>query len=92
MFANLLVLTLREPGGERPVPRGWLEQFFMRDFTGHSAFDQTLAAGDGRLEVGFAVSSEAVREEFEKWLRGRKMIPQGTALEVREAGSERNLK
>jgi hypothetical protein len=85
MFANLLILTLREPGGERLVPEDWIEQFFMRDFTGHSAFDQTLAAGDGRLEAGFRVSPEAAREQFERWLRGRKMISRETALEVTEA-------
>jgi hypothetical protein len=86
MFANLLLLTLREPGGEKPVPEGWIEQFFMRDFTGPSAFDDTLVAGDGRLEAGFSVTPEAAREPFEKWLRGRRMIPLETVLEVRVAG------
>lgn len=87
MFANLLLLTLRGPGEEKPVPRDWIEQFFMRDFTGHRAFDHTLAAGDGRIEAGFAVSPETVRDQFEKWLKGRRMIPQQTVLDVRVVGN-----
>jgi hypothetical protein len=82
MFARKLTLRLRGEGGESAVPQAWLDQFFMRNFTGSSAFDETLPAGDGVLEAGFQVDPEQVRSQFEKWLRGRKMIPAATELVV----------
>jgi len=84
MFARKLRLTLRTPGGVTPVPKAWMDQFFLRDFTGASAFDETLPAADGLLEAGFSVGAEAIREQFEKWLRGRKMIPPDAGLIVAE--------
>ena len=82
MFARKLSLTLVREGQATPVPKGWLDQFFMRDFTGYGAFDQTLPAADGILEAGFAVEAAQVRAQFEKWLRGRRMIPADTELVV----------
>ena len=82
MFARKLTLRLRGEGGESAVPKAWLDQFFMRNFTGSSAFDETLPADEGVLEAGFQVDPEEVRSQFEKWLRGRKMIPAGTELVV----------
>ncbi len=66
------------------MAKDWLDQFFMRDFTGYSAFDETLPVSDGLLEAGVHVDADAVRSGFEKWLRGRKMIPPDTALVLRE--------
>jgi len=40
------------------------------------------ARRDGVLEAGFAVDAQEVRSQFEKWLRGRKMIPPETQLTV----------
>ncbi len=81
MFARKLRIELT--GEERrPVPREWLEQFFLRDFTGSSAFDETLPAGDGVLEAGLRVDAERVRSELERWLRGRKMIGAGTGVAI----------
>lgn len=40
----------------------------MRSFTGRSAFDETLPAGDGRLEATFRVDLEALRADMEDWL------------------------
>ena len=82
MFARKLRVTLRGEGGESPAPKAWMDQFFLRDFTGSSAFDETLPAADGVLEAGFAVNPEEVRSQFEKWLRGRKMIPPQAELTV----------
>jgi hypothetical protein len=82
MFARKLRVTLRREDGESPTPKAWMDQFFLRDFTGSSAFDETLPAADGVLEAGFAVDPEEVRSQFEKWLRGRKMIPPETELTV----------
>ena len=83
MFAQKLSLTLDSQGAESPVPKAWLDQFFMRNFTGYSAFDETLPAADGVLEASFRVEAGEVQAQFVKWLRGRKMIPAGTELVVR---------
>jgi hypothetical protein len=77
-----LSLRLVRGGDSGPVPKAWLDQFFMRSFTGFSAFDQTLPAGDGVLEAGLDVDTAEVGRQFEKWLRGRKMIDADTELRV----------
>ncbi len=82
MFARKLKLVLVYEGGESAVPKAWLDQFFMRNFTGYSAFDNTLPAADGLLEAGADVDAGQIKLQFEKWLRGRKMIPAGTELIV----------
>ncbi|HOK44888.1 MAG TPA: hypothetical protein PLA43_09380 [Bryobacteraceae bacterium] len=82
MFARKLKLTLRSQDGEKPAPKAWLDQFFMRNFTGYSAFDDTLPVADGILEAGTAVDPGEVKAQFEKWLRGRKAIGPETELVV----------
>jgi len=84
MFARKLRVDLAESSGERPVPKQWLDQFFMRNFTGFSVFDDTLVTGEGEMEAGLGVRGEQVREHLEQWLRGRKMIGAATRVEVRE--------
>ncbi len=79
MFAQKLKLTV----AGKPVPKAWLDQFFMRYFTGHSAFDETLPVADGEMEAGSAVKPEEVKAQFENWLRGRKMIGPEAEVEVR---------
>ena len=84
MFTRKLHLELADGGAVRPAPKEWLDQFFMRNFIGLSAFDETLVTGDGEMEAGRSVEPELVKEHFEKWLRGRRMIGPETRLEVRE--------
>ncbi len=81
MFARKLELLLVTATGERrPVPLAWMEQFFLRDFTGSSALDETLPVADGVLETGLGVDAGEVRARFEQWLRGRRMISPETEL------------
>jgi hypothetical protein len=82
MFARRIRLEIEEEGSARPCPLDWLDHFFMRHFTGLSALDDTLPAGEGRLEAGFNADLELLRREFENWLRGRKMIAPGARLVV----------
>ena len=82
MFARKLRIEVAGEGGARPAPKAWLDQFFMRNFVGLSAFDETLVTGDGALEAGLGVEPEQVREHLEKWLRGRKLLGAGERLEV----------
>jgi hypothetical protein len=82
MFANRLRLVLGEGDEERPVPKAWLDQFFLRSFTGYSAFDETLPVADGEIEAAHSVKPGEVREHLERWLRARKLISPGCRLAV----------
>jgi hypothetical protein len=84
VFAQKWSVTLEAGGAERPAPQEWLEQFFMRDFTGPGEFGETLVTGDGALEAGYDVEREAARAAFERWLRGRRAIGPETAVKVGE--------
>ena len=75
MFANKLRITLADGDREHPVVKSWLDQFFMRNFTGPGGFDDTLVLADGELEAGHTVSRQEVEARLETWLRGRRCIP-----------------
>jgi hypothetical protein len=45
-----------------------LDSFFMRGFTGRSAFDETLPVADGLVEVGFQVNLQTLKVDLEDWL------------------------
>jgi hypothetical protein len=83
LFARKFRLELVEGESVRAAPKEWLDQFFMRNFIGLSAFDETLVTGDGEMEGGLAVGPSELKEHFERWLRGRKLIGSETQLEVR---------
>lgn len=82
MFARRLRVEIEEEGRPRPCPLDWLDHFFMRHFTGLRALDATLPVGEGRLEAGFEVELGTLHREFEKWLRGRKMIAPEAQLRI----------
>ncbi|HUY14531.1 MAG TPA: hypothetical protein VMX16_13045 [Terriglobia bacterium] len=68
MFARKIKVEMIEPGGARPCPIAWLDSYCMRSFTGRSAFDDTLPAADGLLEVSFRVDLEGLQADMEDWL------------------------
>ena len=68
MFARKIQVQLAGPQGPEPCPIAWLDSFFMRSFTGRSAFDETLPLADGLVEAGFGVDLEALRADLEDWL------------------------
>ncbi|MGH9395506.1 MAG: hypothetical protein ACRD18_01475 [Terriglobia bacterium] len=68
MFARKVKVEVLDPEGAKPCPIPWLDSFCMRSFTGRSAFDETLPAGDGELEAGFRVDLEALRADMEDWM------------------------
>jgi len=85
MFAHRLRLSVGDPSGvARPVPLEWLDRFFMRHFTGLSALDDTLPAGDGLLEVGSDVDYAVLQREFEKWLRGHRLLALDEKLAIEQ--------
>lgn len=85
MFARKLRVEVVDGAETRPAPKEWLDQFFMRNFIGLAAFDETLVTGDGELETGLGVSLEQVQAEFERWVRGRKLLPSDAHVKVRVA-------
>jgi len=68
VFARKIQVQLAGPQGPEPCPIAWLDSFFMRSFTGRSAFDETLPLADGLVEAGFGVDLEALRADLEDWL------------------------
>ena len=85
MFARKLRVEIEEAGARRPCPLDWMDHFFMRHFTGLSALEETLPAGDGLLEAGNNVPLDALTENFQQWLRGRKMISSQAVLIISES-------
>jgi len=53
----------------------------MRSFTGRSAFDDVLPAGEGQIEASFEVDAEALRADMEDWFTRK--FGQGQAVKVR---------
>ena len=86
MFARKLQVELAEADSRRPAPKEWMDQFFMRNFIGHSALDETLVTGEGEMETGSGVEPASVQKLFEQWLRGRKLIGPGVTVVVRARG------
>jgi hypothetical protein len=68
MFARKIEVTVLEPDGPKRCPLEWLDSYAMRNFTGRSAFDRTLPAGDGWLEAGFEVELGALQADMEDWM------------------------
>lgn len=64
----MIRVEVLDPAGPRPCPASWLDSFSMRSFTGRSAFDETLPAGDGRMEAGFRVDLAALQADMEDWM------------------------
>ncbi len=68
LFARKIRVEIIEPQGSRACPVAWLDSFCMRNFTGRSAFDETLPLEDGEMEAGFGVELDALRINLENWL------------------------
>ena len=68
VFARRIQVQLSGPHGPRACPIAWLDSFFMRSFTGRSAFDESLPVADGLIEVGFGVDLQALKADLEDWL------------------------
>jgi len=71
MFARKIHVEVLEPAGSegpRDCPAAWLDSFCMRNFTGRSAFDDTLPVADGVLEAGTRVELGALKADLEDWL------------------------
>ena len=84
MFARKIHVEVLAPGEPRACPVAWLDSFAMRSFTGRSAFDETLPAGDGQLEIGTLVDLGALRCDMEDWLSRKFGAGQAIRLRMTE--------
>jgi len=80
MFARKIQVKVLEPEGPRPCPLAWLDSYFMRSFTGYSAFDETLPVADGLFEAGFGIDLGALQPDLENWLTRK--FGQGAAVKL----------
>ena len=89
MFARRIQVQLLSSEGPRACPMAWLDSFFMRSFTGRSAFDESLPVADGLIEVGFGVDLQALKADLEDWLTRKFGAGKKINLALNEVG--RNL-
>jgi len=68
----------------------WLDSFFMRSFTGRSAFDESLPVAEGVIEVGFRVDLRALKADLEDWLTRKFGAGQQVRLILTEVNSKKN--
>lgn len=82
MYARKLHVRLVGPEGARACPLKCLDSFAMRSFTGETRFDDTLPAGEGRLEAGLLVPVDALRAALQDWLRRKSYLKTGETVEI----------
>jgi hypothetical protein len=70
----------------------WLDSFFMRSFTGRSAFDESLPVADGLIEVGFGVDLQALKADLEDWLTRKFGAGKQVNLALAELNSYRSAR
>ena len=90
MFARRIQVQLLSPHGPRACPIVWLDSFFMRSFTGRSAFDESLPIADGLIEVGFGVDLQALKADLEDWLTRKFGAGKQVNLALTETKSDRS--
>ena len=82
MFARRLRIEIEDEAGTRLCPLEWLDRFFMRHFTGLSGLEDTLPAGEGRLQAGLQVDLDFLHQQFKHWLRGHKLLGPRAQLRI----------
>jgi hypothetical protein len=71
MYARKWIVEVEVDGERRPCPLDWLDSFCMRNFTNAPEFDDTLPAGEGRMEASFCVDPERFARALAEWLTRR---------------------
>jgi hypothetical protein len=84
MFARKIRVEYMDKGQKLPCPLKWLDSFSMRNFTNASVFDDTVPAGDGRMEIGTNVPLHQLREAMEDWFRRKSYLPKDSKLSLEE--------
>ncbi|PYV34296.1 MAG: hypothetical protein DMG22_06510 [Acidobacteria bacterium] len=68
MFARKVSVEVLNDERATTCPLEWLDSFFMRSFTGRTAFDEALPVAAGEIEVSFRVDLAALQTDLEDWL------------------------
>ena len=68
MFARKVSVEVLNDERATTCPLEWLDSFFMRSFTGRTAFDEALPVAAGEIEVCFRVDLAALQTDLEDWL------------------------
>ena len=84
MFSRKIRVEYEENGRQVPCPLKWLDSFSMRNFTNFSAFDDTLPAADGTMEIGSRVPLEELQNSMEDWFRKKGYLPKDSHLRLIE--------
>jgi len=71
MYARKFKVEMIIAGERQSLPLDWLDSFCMRNFTGSAEFDDTLPAGDGRMEVGLSVDAARLAAAMSEWFTKR---------------------
>ncbi len=91
MFARKLRVEMAIGAERKPVPLDWLDSFCMRNFTGAAEFDDTLPAGEGRMEAGLRVDPARLAQSMSEWFTKRgKGNGQPVAVEIRDDAAAAN--
>lgn len=85
MFARKIRVEYEENGQRLPCPLKWLDSFSMRNFTNASVFDDTLPVAEGRMEIGWAVPLDHLKEAMEDWFRRKGYLPKDSHLVLAES-------
>lgn len=86
MFARKVRVEYEEEGRRLPCPLKWLDSFSMRNFTNATVFDDTLPLSDGRMEIGFAVPIDQLKDAMEDWFRRKGYLPKESRLVIGTEG------
>jgi hypothetical protein len=71
MYAQKFKVDVVIDGKRKACPLEWLDQFCMRNFTNAAEFDDTLPAGEGKVETSFRLTPERFAEGLSAWLTQR---------------------
>ena len=82
MFARKIRVEYEEGGQRKPCPMKWLDSFSMRNFTNDQVFDDTIPAGDGRMEIGTRVPLDRLQASMEDWFRRKSYLTKEAKLVV----------
>jgi hypothetical protein len=85
MFARKIRVEYETEGRTLPCPLKWLDSFSMRNFTNASVFDDTLPISDGRMEIGYSVPLDQLRDSMQDWFRRKSYLPQDSRLLLTES-------
>ena len=85
MFARKIRVEYEAEGRTLPFPLKWLDSFSMRNFTNASVFDDTLPIADGRMEIGYGVPLDQLRDSMQDWFRRKGYIAKDSQLLLAES-------